>query len=85
MYFGLSQKCPKVALYDDALRSCEYCIHGLHDVYNFASSLHSTEHLNREACTQHICALPNQKPAEISTSNHCKRVHLHNCQIGAEK
>lgn len=85
MYFGLSQKYPTVALYDDALRSCEYCIRGLHVVCNFAFSLHSTEHSNHEAYMQHICALPNQKPAEISTSNHCKRVYLHNCQIEAEE
>lgn len=85
MYFGLSQKCPKVSLYDGALRSCEYCIPGLHDVCNFAFSLHSTEHLNREAYMQHIFALLDQKPAEISTSNHCKRVYLHNRQIEAKE
>lgn len=63
MYFDQSQRCPINEQCDDAQGSCEYCTPELHAEYNFASSLHSIEHLNHEACRQHIYAPPSQKPA----------------------
>jgi hypothetical protein len=44
--------------------SCEYYTLEVHALCNFASSLHSIEHLNHEVCRQHIYAPPSQKPAE---------------------
>lgn len=58
-----SQSNPRAVLCEDAPESCECCIHELHDAYNFASSLHSIEHSNCEACMQHIWTPPNQMPA----------------------
>lgn len=43
--------------------SCECCTPELHDVCNFASYPHSTEHSNHEAYMQRIYDLPSHKPA----------------------
>jgi len=63
MYLDQSQRCPINEQYDDGPRSCEYYTPELHALCNSASSLHSIEHLNHEACMQHISAPPSQKPA----------------------
>lgn len=63
MYCGQSQKCPKAEQCDYAPMSCEYCTLLLHALCNFASYLHSIEHLDHEAYMQHIYARSNHKPA----------------------
>ena len=63
MCFDQSQLCPINKQCDDVRESCEYYTPELHGVCSFASSLHSIEHLNHEACMQHIYAQPSQKPA----------------------
>jgi len=63
MCFDQSQRCPTNEQCGDVQESCEYYTPELHVVCNFASSLHSIEHLNHEVCTQHIYGPPNRKPA----------------------
>lgn len=63
MYFDQSQRCPINEQCGDGPGSCEYYTPELHASCNFVSSLHSIEHLNHEACRQHIYAPPSQKPA----------------------
>lgn len=63
MYYDQSQRCPISEQCEDGPRSCEYYTLELHALCNFASSLHSIQHLNHEVCKQHIYDPPSQKPA----------------------
>jgi hypothetical protein len=64
MYSYQSQRYPISEQCEGESMSCEYYTLEVHALCNFASSLHSIEHLNHEVCRQHIYAPPSQKPAE---------------------